>query len=71
MKNETKFIKICNVYMNNKIISENIFEIRKDVTEEEIFKVFALISSVIDIRIGQAKDQCSRTTLQIIDIKQY
>lgn len=71
MKNEITLIKISNLYMNNKLISENTFQIQKNLSEEDIFKLFGKISSLIDIRSGYNKAQCSRTTLEIINIKKY
>lgn len=71
MKNEYSLMKICNVSMNNKVISENTFRLCKNVPEDIILKLFGKISSIIDIQYGQTKAHCSRTTLEIINIKQY
>ena len=71
MKNQITMVKISNVYMNNKIISENTFDIRKNLSEESILKFFGVISSLIDIRSGYNKAQCSMTTLEVINIKKY
>lgn len=71
MKNEITLMKVTNIYMNNKIISENTFQIQKNLPEENIFKLFGVISSIINIRSGYFKDECSRTTLEIINIKRY
>lgn len=69
--NETNYIKICNVYLNNKIISENIFEVNPNLTDEQIFKFYSLVTSIINIRYGKDKNSFSRTTIDLIKIKNF
>lgn len=71
MRNKTTYIKICNVFMNDKIISENVFEVNENLSDEIILKFFALISSILDLKSGKNLNQCSRTTLEVIEIRKY
>lgn len=65
------YIKISNVYMNNKILSENLFEVRNDLTDEEIFKFYSMVSTIIKIRVGENKNKFSRTIIDLIEIKNF
>ena len=71
MKKIETYIKISNVYINNKIISENKFLINNDLSDEIIIKFFGLVSTIIDTQSGQARNECSITKFQIERISIY
>lgn len=68
---EITYVKISHVYINNKLISENLFEINDNLDENVIFKFFGLVTNLIDIKSGQTKKDCSKTTLEVMKIKKY
>lgn len=68
---EKNYIKITNSYMNNKIISENLFQVRDDLTDDEIFKFYSVITSIINIRTGKNKNKFSKTSVDIVKIKNF
>lgn len=68
---EKNYIKISNVYMNNKLISENLFEVRPDLTDDEILEFYSRISSFINIRIGKNKNLYSKTICDLVKIKNF
>lgn len=68
---EKNYIKITNSYMNNKIISENLFQVRDNLTDDEILKFYSIITSIINIRIGKNKNKFSKTSVDIVKIKNF
>lgn len=68
---EKYYIKISNVYMNNKIISENLIQVRDNVTDEEIFEFYSKVSSLIKLRTGKNKNKFSKTIVDIVKIKNF